>query len=161
MEGIQKRQPWGDGVADDDEDLSSSNAQLYTCPICMDVLFEPVTLTCGHSYCIDCLYKLEQQNKSKKECPACRARWREWPQTSFVLNELVKSNFPNRFRRGHLERLSEAQRVRELTRVDVEEQRANRGSILANEGKVFLIGLVALLLFIWQTRVSYAPIYSD
>lgn len=42
----------------------------YTCPICTSVAFKPIKLECGHVFCVRCLVKLKQQNKSN--CPICR-----------------------------------------------------------------------------------------
>lgn len=42
----------------------------YTCPICTSVAFKPIKLSCGHVFCVRCLVKLKQQDKSN--CPICR-----------------------------------------------------------------------------------------
>ncbi|XP_054980284.1 E3 ubiquitin-protein ligase TRIM38-like [Sorex araneus] len=53
-----------------------------TCPICLDLMTEPVIIDCGHIYCHSCIMKnLEnQQQKSPSQgnfhCPVCRAQFR-------------------------------------------------------------------------------------
>ena len=41
----------------------------FDCPLCFQLLYEAVTLNCGHTFCRDCLY---QAFKFKKHCPICR-----------------------------------------------------------------------------------------
>lgn len=39
--------------------------QIVTCPVCLEVLFEPITATCRHSVCRACLRRLfEYDSKS-------------------------------------------------------------------------------------------------
>lgn len=42
----------------------------YVCPICMSIAFRPIKLECGHIFCVRCLVKLKQQDKTS--CPLCR-----------------------------------------------------------------------------------------
>ncbi|ELR19332.1 zinc finger, C3HC4 type (RING finger) domain containing protein [Acanthamoeba castellanii str. Neff] len=56
------------------------------CAICLDVLYEPVTITCGHTFCASCLL-----NVADKRCPACRASFAEYPKINiFIGNWLHK-----------------------------------------------------------------------
>mmetsp|Transcript_935 Transcript_935/g.1162 ORF Transcript_935/g.1162 Transcript_935/m.1162 type:complete len:438 (+) Transcript_935:47-1360(+) len=42
----------------------------FECNICLNILYEPVSMPCGHSYCKFCL---KQALNFKQECPSCRA----------------------------------------------------------------------------------------
>ncbi|CAM9631229.1 unnamed protein product, partial [Heterosigma akashiwo] len=44
--------------------------QEFECNVCLNLLFEPTSLPCGHSYCKACLKKTLE---FKQECPSCRA----------------------------------------------------------------------------------------
>ncbi|XP_026121488.1 tripartite motif-containing protein 16-like isoform X2 [Carassius auratus] len=50
-----------------------SVAQL-SCSICLNLLTDPVTLTCGHSYCTSCITGCWDQDDQKRvySCPQCR-----------------------------------------------------------------------------------------
>uniref|UniRef100_A0A8C5QR33 Uncharacterized protein n=1 Tax=Leptobrachium leishanense TaxID=445787 RepID=A0A8C5QR33_9ANUR len=52
-----------------------------TCLICTDIYTDPVTLTCGHNYCQDCITKTwDNQEEREYSCPECRRRFRVRPE---------------------------------------------------------------------------------
>jgi len=40
------------------------------CSICYEIMIEPVTTSCGHNFCYNCLRKAVE---TKMTCPICRA----------------------------------------------------------------------------------------
>ncbi|XP_054445419.1 tripartite motif-containing protein 77 isoform X1 [Pteronotus mesoamericanus] len=44
-----------------------------TCFICKDYFTDPVTITCGHSFCAPCLCLLWEDTRTPTCCPVCRA----------------------------------------------------------------------------------------
>ncbi|XP_046902935.1 tripartite motif-containing protein 16-like [Hypomesus transpacificus] len=58
----------------------------FSCSICLDLLKDPVTLACGHSYCSSCTegYWDQVEQKGIYSCPQCRQ--------SFTLRPALKRN---------------------------------------------------------------------
>lgn len=48
----------------------SEIAELFSCPVCLDLLSYPVLLPCGHVLCGDCCARL-LQTRALQKCPLC------------------------------------------------------------------------------------------
>ena len=60
--------------------IKSLLEELFSCPICLEILKDPATTKCGHSFCLDCV------KKNKYECAVCRTKL----EANFNINYLVK-----------------------------------------------------------------------
>uniref|UniRef100_A0A3P8TTK5 E3 ubiquitin/ISG15 ligase TRIM25-like n=1 Tax=Amphiprion percula TaxID=161767 RepID=A0A3P8TTK5_AMPPE len=74
------------GIQMDQEKLS--------CSICLDLLKDPVTIPCGHSYCMNCI-RTHWDGEDQKEtysCPQCRQMFRPRPdlKKNTVLADLIE-----------------------------------------------------------------------
>ncbi|XP_073713634.1 tripartite motif-containing protein 16-like [Misgurnus anguillicaudatus] len=60
--------------------LSVSEDQ-FICSICLDLLKDPVTIPCGHSYCMSCITNYWNQDDQKRNysCPQCRQTFKTRP----------------------------------------------------------------------------------
>jgi len=71
------------------------NEQDFACPICLDVLCNPVVLSCAHRFCWTCL---SQTSARMYSCPVCRKNQNLDPNNfhiDWILTEFLKQNFPH------------------------------------------------------------------
>ena len=69
----------------------------YECMICMDLLIEPVTIQCGHTFCKLCLAGCIT---SLRKCPICRKPIYQLIDNiskNFLLESLIKEKYPERY----------------------------------------------------------------
>ncbi|XP_072290516.1 tripartite motif-containing protein 16-like [Eucyclogobius newberryi] len=52
--------------------------EALTCPICLDLLKEPVTVPCGHNFCMNCIQNYWDQQVNFK-CPECMKKYSTRP----------------------------------------------------------------------------------
>ncbi|XP_062915373.1 bifunctional apoptosis regulator-like isoform X3 [Mobula hypostoma] len=64
------------------------SANEFSCHCCYEVLVNPTTLNCGHSFCRHCL-ALWWEASRKTECPECREKWEGFPKVNIVLRLLL------------------------------------------------------------------------
>ncbi|XP_026097337.1 E3 ubiquitin/ISG15 ligase TRIM25-like [Carassius auratus] len=73
---------------------ASFSQDEFMCPVCLDLLKDPVTIQCGHSYCENCITNRWDQEDQKRvySCPQCRQTFSPRPALAgnTVLAELVK-----------------------------------------------------------------------
>jgi hypothetical protein len=79
--------------------ISNAAAQLteeFTCAICSELLYNPVALICGHSFCQGCLNQLII--KARNYCPICRGQIDEEITSASVntaLNSVLQFLYPD------------------------------------------------------------------
>ncbi|KAJ7306037.1 hypothetical protein JRQ81_010403 [Phrynocephalus forsythii] len=66
----------------------------FSCHCCYDILVNPTTLNCGHSFCRHCLALWWAASK-KHECPECREKWEGFPKVNILLRDAVEKLFPD------------------------------------------------------------------
>ncbi|XP_028977946.2 bifunctional apoptosis regulator [Esox lucius] len=64
----------------------------FACHCCYDILVNPTTLNCGHSFCRHCL-ALWWESSRKTECPECREKWEGFPKVNILLRDAVERLF--------------------------------------------------------------------
>uniref|UniRef100_A0A668AH69 RING-type domain-containing protein n=1 Tax=Myripristis murdjan TaxID=586833 RepID=A0A668AH69_9TELE len=57
---------------------SMLSEEQFQCCICLDIFTNPVSIPCGHNFCLDCI-KLYWDTKGKPECPLCKETLRYRP----------------------------------------------------------------------------------
>nr|XP_042138095.1 tripartite motif-containing protein 43-like [Peromyscus maniculatus bairdii] len=73
-----------------ESDISQAFQKELTCCICLSCLTDPVTISCGHSFCQACLHLYWEDIECPVQCPICREpAQKKGLRTNIVLKELV------------------------------------------------------------------------
>ncbi|XP_051791114.1 tripartite motif-containing protein 16-like [Erpetoichthys calabaricus] len=73
----------------------SLSTDRYSCSVCLDVLKEPVTIPCGHNYCMRCINDYWDQSDKERvyNCPQCRRTFNVRPELN--KNAMLKDIIEN------------------------------------------------------------------
>lgn len=60
---------------------SSCPPEDFSCPVCLEILHDPATLPCGHTYCLQCIQRHWDKASAKGQfsCPQCRQVFKPRP----------------------------------------------------------------------------------
>ncbi len=91
-----KLEPLGEAPPDSEiqlpDDASKAGASLK-CPLCLGLLYKPLSLACGHSLCSLCYYKAKAHatKDNPLQCPSrCKLPAGHKPLASFVLDDVIR-----------------------------------------------------------------------
>lgn len=76
--------------------------EAFSCAICLDLLKDPVTLSCGHNYCMNCVQNHWDKEEEKQifSCPQCRQSFIPRPallkntMLAHLVEQIKKSRLP-------------------------------------------------------------------
>jgi hypothetical protein len=67
--------------------------KLLHCPICHDILLDPVTLYCQHTYCLECLEEFEENSSVKCPNKKCQSKVFLAPSHNYKIKEIIEKMF--------------------------------------------------------------------
>lgn len=87
--------------------LTVSHEEL-SCSICLDLLNNPVTIPCGHNYCMNCIRRHWDQNANRGvyNCPQCRQNFDARP---FLGRNMMVAEMVERFKRTQTAHVSQTE----------------------------------------------------
>jgi len=87
----------------EDRDIDCSLLQEgdFNCPLCLRMLWQPVTTSCGHTFCITCI---ERNLDHRQECPLCKASLQADKTSTWGVNEFVEQSIRRLFPVDAIER---------------------------------------------------------
>lgn len=98
----------------------------YQCAICMNLLFEPVVLTCAHTFCQRCIVKTHQQTSQHAPCcPTCR-RPVYVNATTYAVHELLAAFIAQHYTNEYNSMVSERMQIPKTPSMTSVQQQAGR-----------------------------------
>ncbi|KAI9206185.1 uncharacterized protein BJ171DRAFT_597855 [Polychytrium aggregatum] len=122
-------QTYHKSLAEAFESIFTANmeAENYSCPICLSILYRPTETPCGHHFCEACLSKHQlaaiavaweydhQYLDPGYPCPVCRSKFDDCSRVDPDFDAFVRANFPSEYREKKWEtwRSEQTLRIRE------------------------------------------------
>ncbi|KAL4360479.1 hypothetical protein GQ457_04G026530 [Hibiscus cannabinus] len=69
----------------------------FLCCVCLDLLYKPIVLQCGHISCFWCVYR-SMNSRNESHCPVCRNPYSHFPGICQMLHFLLLKLYPITYR---------------------------------------------------------------
>ncbi|KAK7338925.1 hypothetical protein VNO77_19559 [Canavalia gladiata] len=89
-------------VDNDHEEIPDS----FVCCVCLDLLYKPIVLSCGHMCCFWCVYK-SMNCLRESQCPVCRHQYYHFPTVCRMLHFLLLKIYTVPYKRRESQILEE------------------------------------------------------
>ncbi|KAB2090116.1 hypothetical protein ES319_A03G104100v1 [Gossypium barbadense] len=99
LEQHQQRKGEAEGEREATNDLPSEEFfDEFQCCICLELLYKPVVLACGHMSCFWCVYNA-MNHVHESHCPICRCPYNHFPSVCQLLHFLLLKLYPVAYNR--------------------------------------------------------------
>lgn len=83
--------------------------ESFICCVCLDLLYKPIVLSCGHVSCFWCVHK-SMNSSSESHCPICRHSYYHFPTICQMLHFLLLKTYPAAYKRREKQTLEEEEK---------------------------------------------------
>ncbi|KAI3787891.1 hypothetical protein L2E82_00387 [Cichorium intybus] len=92
------------------EDCNESEqvSDHFICAVCLDILYKPIVLVCGHVTCFWCCHR-SMDMRGQSHCPLCRHPYRHFPAVCRLLDIFLKKMYPISYDRRKTQTLEDEQ----------------------------------------------------
>ncbi|XP_021981813.1 E3 ubiquitin-protein ligase PRT1 isoform X2 [Helianthus annuus] len=80
----------------------------FMCAVCLDLLYKPIVLVCGHVTCLWCCYQ-SMDKRGQSHCPLCRHPYRHFPAICRTLDIFLNKMYPISYDRRKKQTLDDEQ----------------------------------------------------
>ncbi|KAI3683394.1 hypothetical protein L1987_83897 [Smallanthus sonchifolius] len=84
----------GDDIDDELEEFSEE----FKCCVCLDLIYKPVVLACGHISCFWCVFKA-MDIWQESHCPVCRHSYYHFPNICWLLHSVLLKSHPKAYQK--------------------------------------------------------------
>ncbi|KAK3586569.1 hypothetical protein CHS0354_001155 [Potamilus streckersoni] len=130
----------------------------FSCSCCFELMVEPTTLICGHSFCQLCVARWFLQSH-KRECPQCRCTWIGNPKVNISLRNMIEKMHGSELQ-DRLLQINTKESQQALSTFDAAMTKQGRDITRQSTGRGFCSGLcfaIAIIVIVylsWYWRSS-------
>ncbi|XP_058729346.1 E3 ubiquitin-protein ligase PRT1-like [Vicia villosa] len=84
--------------------------ESFVCCVCLDLLYKPIVLSCGHVSCFWCVHK-SMNSSRESHCPVCRNPYHHFPTICEMLHFLLLKTYPAAYKRRENQTLEEEEEM--------------------------------------------------
>ncbi|KAI4354396.1 hypothetical protein L6164_003261 [Bauhinia variegata] len=95
-----------DNIGSEGEGGEEQISDSFVCCVCLDLIYKPIVLSCGHISCFWCVYK-SMNGLRESRCPICRHPYYHFPTICQMLHFLLLKLYPVAYTRRENQTLEE------------------------------------------------------
>lgn len=82
-------------------------SEEFMCCVCLDLVYKPVVLACGHISCFWCVFEAMGYSWQESRCPVCRQSYNHFPSICRQLHFVLLKLYPLAYKRREIQVIEE------------------------------------------------------